>query len=124
MRRGLVISALAAAVLLLVLGWWYFDLGHEPVEKVPRLQGCGMEEVRAQLGSPDWEHDFAMGDGLGEFYVGLYNVYPPDDPNTKTVKIKEWRWTYRRYNLAVFFHQVDGRWVVLNTLRWKHGIEF
>ena len=124
MRTGLVITALVAVSLVLALGSWYFDLGHDYVEKVPGLHGRSMEEVRARFGPPDWERSFSMGDPLGEFYVELYNMYPPDDPNTKNVRITEWRWVYRRYNVAVLFQEVEGRWIVVSTCRWYHSVHF
>lgn len=115
------------AILLAATGfaWWYFDLGHGPVEKMPWLHGKSTKEVLAELGEPSREFEYTMGKSPGgEFRVELFNTYPPNDPKTADVRIKEMQWHRMRYHVAVWMHQVNGEWVVLDTCRWKEGIVF
>jgi hypothetical protein len=123
-------ALLAGAVLLsgvLAAGalGWYFDWGHAPVEKLPRLHGQTLEAVIAQLGPPDRQLEYRLADSPGgEFRVELYNTYPPDDPKAAQARIKELQWRRARYRVAVWLHEVDGGWVVLDTCRWQQGVEF
>ena len=125
-RRSTVIAgAVIACLMAMGVSWWYFDWGHEPVEKLHRLHGKALDAVIADLKEPDWQLEYAMGDSpLGEFRVELYNTYPPRHPNAAQARIKELQWHRKRYHIAVWLHQVNGEWVVLDTCRWKDGVEF
>jgi hypothetical protein len=104
---------------------WYFDWGHDRVEKLPRLHGQPLETVLASLGEPDRQLDYTMAASPGgEFRVELYNTYPPGDPTAAKARIKELQWHRTRYHIAVWLHQVNGEWVGLNTCRWKEGVVF
>lgn len=103
---------------------WYFDVGHESVEKLPNLHGQTMEAVIADLGPPSMADDFMLDQPLPEFRIEIYNTYPPDDPTTPSVEIRERRWNRSRYSIAVWFHRECKRWVVFNTCRWKSGVVF
>src|SRR5712692_6256773 len=106
--------ALLGGLLATGAAWWYFDWGHAPVEKLPNLQGQGLEIVLAQLGKPDRQLEYSMADSPdGENRVELYNTYPPDDPKAAQARIKELQWHRARYHIAVWLHQVNGEWVVL-----------
>jgi hypothetical protein len=107
------------------VSWWYFDWGHDRVEKLPHLHGQPLETVLARLGEPDRQLDYAMADSPdSEFRVELYNTYPPGDPTASKARIKELQWHRARYHVAVWLHQVNGEWVVLDTCRWKEGVVF
>jgi hypothetical protein len=126
-RRTAVIAGVATIAGLLVVGvsWWYFDWGHKPVEKLPHLHGKTLEAVIYCLGEPDLQLDYTMADSPdGEFRVELYNTYPPGDPKASQARIKELQWHRARYHVAVWLHQVNGEWVVLDTCRWIEGIAF
>lgn len=103
---------------------WFFDIGHKDVEKLPRLHGKTLDEVVAELGSPNESDDFKLDQPLPEFRIEIYNTYPPDDPNTPSVEIRERRWHRARYSIAVWFHRECNRWVAFNTCRWKSGVVF
>lgn len=105
--------------------WWqYFDVGHAPVEKLSGLYGQSLEAVVSALGEPTSSVEFPMRDCAGELRVELFNVYPPHDPASADVRIKELVWRHRWYSVAVWFHQVRGRWVALDSCRWRAGFEF
>ena len=83
---------------------WFFDVGHESVEKLPNLNGQTMEAVIADLGPPSMTDDFKLDQPLPE--------------------IRERRWQRARYTIAVWFHRECKRWVAFNTCRWKSGVVF
>jgi hypothetical protein len=122
-RRFIWTLSIVGLLVLLALGW-YFDWGHADVEKLPQLHGKSLAAVIAQLGQPDERSEYSLGKQLDEMRIELYNTYPPDDPKTAQTRILELQWHYWRYDIAVWLHQVNGEWRVLNTLRWQKGIVF
>jgi len=125
-RKGkMAIAVTGGAVVLcgLVVCWW-FDILHDAVEKIPRLHGKELSVVIAEFGKPDQTHEINLADPLPEFRVELYNVFPPDDPMTASVTIRELQWHYTTYNVAVWLHCVNGKWIVVDTCRWKEGVVF
>jgi hypothetical protein len=106
-------------------GWWYFDWGHSPVEKLPWSHGQPLAEVVAELGQPHRQLEYAMAESPdGEFRIELYNTYPPNDPVAQKARIRELQWHRTGYDVAVWLHRVNGEWVVLDTCRWQAGIQF
>jgi hypothetical protein len=98
--------------------------GEMPVDKIPVLVGATIEKVREQFGAPNHENEFPVDGGLPEFRVELLNTYPPGDPRSRGVRIREWRWQYPGFRVAIWFHRVEGEWIVLDTVRWRNGVEF
>jgi hypothetical protein len=95
------------------------------VDKIRALHGLAVERVAAELDEPNQIYEFSIEDGVdSEFRVELLNTYPPGSPRSKGVRIREWQWKYRDFTVAVWFHSVEGRWVVLDTCRWKKGVKF
>ena len=118
---------LAVGSLLLLGGLWacrYSDLGHADVEKIPRLHGKSLAVVVNELGDPNHTVEFPMSEAVGEFRVELYNTYPPSDPSTAAVRIKELQWDRPGYHITVWFHKIIQEWRVLDTCRWKEGVQF
>jgi hypothetical protein len=98
--------------------------GDRPVDKIEALHGRTQDEVAANLGEPHQTYEFSIEQGVDEFRIELLNTYPPGHPRSRGVRIREWQWKYREFSVAVWFHLVEGRWVVLDTCRWKKGIAF
>lgn len=118
-------TAVIASVVSVGVSWWYFDWGHDPVEKLNYLHGKPLEAVLASLGEPDRQLHFSMADSPdGEFRVELYNTYPPGNPKAAQARIKEFQWHRSRYHVAVWMHQVNGEWIVLDSCRWREGVDF
>lgn len=101
--------------------WPEFDPNHG---KILALHGATEQQVVTQLGEPNQTREFPVVDVPGEFGIELWNTYPPNDPRSQDVRIREWQWKYHEFSFAVWFHKVDGQWVVLDTCRWKKGVVF
>ena len=126
-RKTTIIVGSTIFVTLLTIGtlWWYFDLGHRHVEKLPWLHDQALATVLTELGEPDRKMEYTIADSPnGEFRVELYNTYPPNDPIAKQARILELQWHHVRYKIAVWLHQVNGNWVVQDPCRWKEGVVF
>ena len=101
----------------------------EIVDRVPAGQARQAERRRGIV-AQDAGISFAnhaqisLADPQPEFRIELYNIYPPDDPKTASVTIRELQWHYATYSIAVWLHRVKGKWIVLNTCRWKEGVVF
>jgi hypothetical protein len=107
------------------VSWWYFDLGHDFIERLPWLHGQPIGIVVRELGQPDRQLEYAMKESPGgEFRIELYNTYPPDDPIAQETHILELQWHRTRYDIAVWLHQINGEWRVLDTCRWKASVNF
>lgn len=76
------------------------------------------------LGETNQTYEFSIEEGVGQFKIELLNTYPPGHPRTRGVRIREWQWKYREFSVAVWFHLVNGLWMVLDTCRWKKVIVF
>jgi hypothetical protein len=119
-----------AAVTVLVLtgaagiAYWYFDMGHPPVEKMPFLHGKTTEQVESILGQPDETHLIGLGEIKDEFRCELLNYYSPDKVENKGVEFKELWWKRSRYTITVWFHRLNGQWVAIDSCRWKKGVVF
>ena len=134
MRRRLLIATLAilglGGVTWTVLYWSGYHVnpfGHSPgVSKLTHLHGLSADSVFADLGRPSRECEFALGDREAwvEFRIELHNFYRPENPNSAGIRIRECRWDYESYHVAVWLHCVDGIWAVLDTCRWPEGVEF
>jgi hypothetical protein len=120
----LVVGAVMVVAASLAVAW-YFDVGHDPVERLGHLNGKQLRAVLAELGEPDRQLEYTMGESPGgEFRVELYNTYPPNDPKARQARIRELQWHRARYSIAVWLHQINGEWVILDTCRWQKGVEF
>ena len=113
-----------AIALLSTAATWYFDIPHGPVEKIPSLHGQTYASLMKQLGNPSFEYSFTMDKRLSEFQIELHNTYPPESPNNPTVEIRECTWEYSRHRLTVWFHKMNGKWLALNTSRYKNDVVF
>lgn len=102
------------------------DTTHDSVEELTELHGKAEQEIIAIMGEPDYEgeHVLHQGSTLPEFYIEVHNTYDPDDPATEGVVIREFKWEYEGYSKAIFLHLVGDEWMVLESVRWKDGVEF
>ena len=92
------------------------------VGKVQALHGANQERVQAELGEPNLTYEFPVDEAPGEFRVELHNSYRVGHLKSRGVRIREWQWWYKDFRFAVWFHKVDGGWVVLDTCRWRNVV--
>ncbi len=93
-------------------------------EHIPELHGKSVDEVIAKLGNPHSTKFFTLDHWLGRPRSLMFDFYPPNKPENLKVQIMEMGWEYYSFYIRVWFHKVDGEWVVLHTLKWKKGVEF
>lgn len=103
---------------------WYYDMGHAPVEKLSFLSGKSIDEVESILGAPDDDLIIPLAQVQDGFRCELLNFYSPKKPENKEVVFKELSWKRSRYTITVWFHNVGGRWLCLDTCRWRKGVAF
>ena len=122
-KRILIVVLVVASVLL--VGWW-FDLHHRSVEEMTHLHGEDETTVVAALGQPTKTHTWTLeaGKTLPEKYIEVHNTYHPDNPAADGVQIKELTWDRIGYTISLFLHQVNGEWIVLESVRYKDGVQF
>jgi hypothetical protein len=60
----------------------------------------------------------------GELYADVCSVYPPDDPKSAGVMIKELQWKDGTYRIAVWFHKINDTWTAFESVKWHNSIAF
>lgn len=103
---------------------WYFDLGHENVESLPRFSGKTWQSVVCELGQVSHEVVYKVEDIKDEFRRPLLMHFPKDILGRNDVAIKEGTWKYSRYNITIWFQQRGDAWVAIDACRWRNGVEF
>lgn len=135
LRNELAIGLLAVTLLIAGAAVMWHVTGRVPdivngpwerpgADRISALEGKTDAQVTMLLGKPDSATEFLMDTVHDEFRIGLFNTYPPNGPKSSNVRIREWRWSYRYFNVAVWLHFINGQWQVLNTCRWKHDTKF
>ena len=95
-----------------------------PVTDAPQYEGLSLATMLADEGPPVEQSEFFAPNAAGEMRVEIWNHYPPEDPASKHVLIKERWWDRGDAYLTVWFHEIDGEWVALDTLLWDKDIQF
>ncbi|MCK5218406.1 hypothetical protein KAR10_02715 [bacterium] len=110
--------------LLFCLSCPVLSLSSETTTKMNDLHGFNIIQAIEKLGFPEKGETFLMKEVVGEFRVELLNTYPVSKKENQNVKIKEVNWQDGKYNITLWFHQVNSKWIVLNSLRWPTGTDF
>ncbi len=104
---------------------WYFDWGHQDIEQVTELHGLTMEAVEARLGPPGKQGEMKIRDCANSRSLRFLLVhYPITKPGNADVTIRALQGEFHSYFLTIWFHQVNGEWVVLDTCRWHKDVQF
>ena len=61
---------------------------------------------------------------LPEKYIELHNTYDPNDIQINNIEIREYVWNENGYMISLFLHNIEGQWVVLDSIRYKDGAQF
>lgn|SRR5487761_513259 len=94
------------------------------VTSLPEYHRQSRAAVEAVLGAPTTTDAFPMSRAVGEFRVSLLNTYPTTDPANANVMIEESWWQDGDYWITLWFHQIDGSWVVLDSCWWHKDVVF
>ncbi|MFT5585947.1 MAG: hypothetical protein ACI9VR_003543 [Cognaticolwellia sp.] len=94
-----------------------------PPDGLPDLHGQTDAQILAYMGPPTKKRAFTMADCCSEYDIELYNTYAPNGGHD-AVAIEHWSWAYDGYTAALWFHQIDGTWTVLNSVRYGEGTDF
>ncbi len=92
-----------------------------PFGDITRFSGKSANEVIGELGKPASDVVFKMSDFVPEARIELLNFYPDPKGAHANVSVRECIWHGKRYNLAIWFHLVNGTWHVLHWNGWKDG---
>lgn len=115
--------ALLVGVALAVIGCEKPGRSGRPVE-MSQYHGHTRDAVVRALGEPHSSDRFTMADVGDEMRIELRNTYPPSDPASASVPIEELRWQDGDYWIYLWLHEVNGQWVVLDSLRWHKDVRF
>ena len=117
---------LGLTVLCACLFVWVYEPHRDDVEELTHLHGKTEDEVIDCLGNPGHIETLTLkaGTTLPEFYIEVHNTYPSTKASTEGIKIKVSSWGYAWHHKSVFIHKVGPSWVVLESVRYKNGVEF
>ena len=93
--------------------------------RFPALHGKSPRQVSGILGDPKFKFEFTMDKCCNEMQIELFNIFKEDDPFLKNIHIRQWKWKREDKNLVLWFHNPDdGRWIVIDSLKWPDSVEF
>ena len=92
-------------------------------DELPELHGQTDVQILAHMGPPTSKEILTLGDCCSEYDIELYNTYPPNSGHDD-LEIARWTWQYDGYTVAIWLHQVEGTWIVLNSVRYSARTEF
>lgn len=96
----------------------------DSVTSLPKYHGQTRRIVEASLGPPFTTDTFPVSQAVDEMRGPLLNTYPLSNPANANVMIEESHWKDGEYWIALWFHQVNGEWVVLDSCRWHKDVAF
>lgn len=96
-----------------------------PVWGRPDLEGGTLATVFEQCGKRTvYDHTRPANQLGGEFYRPINALFPPDDPASRKMLIREVRWLRDDRYLAVFCTRQSGVWRVFDTISWPTNVVF
>ncbi len=117
-------------ILLLALYFLYCGImlcqnffGPTRAEHIPELNEKSVDDVLGKLGKPESTY-FTTADRVILMHDLIHHFYPQDKPGNGKVEIMIMNWERFCFYIRIWFHKVDGEWVVLHTLKWRKGHEF
>lgn len=111
------------SILGLIAGYWFFDFGHEPVEKVNILIGNNYDFAEKLYfhSSPDENYTFKLKDAKGEFR----GVLQTHAGILKDSILHEYTWNFGRYNITIWTGKTGKMdHEVLDAIRWRKNVQF
>lgn len=105
------------------LVFWYFDMGHRPVEKVYALIGNNYDAAHKLYfrSDPDQDTTFKFKDIQGQLRQGVRNRYYL----LKDTLIHEYTWKFSRHNITIWVAKTKtSDHEVIDAIRWKTNAKF
>src|SRR5262245_7576221 len=110
----------------------HFDDSYKPVGSDPdgpvrhlwHLHGKDINEVIGELGPPNQVATITLRDPIVSWRLELSLYYPRNRLGNLFVQFQEYFWQDQQHTTAIWFHRVDGKWVVLTTLQIDAGYTF
>jgi hypothetical protein len=119
MRTFLITMLVALGIVL--TGW---AIETPAVTSLPQYHGRTRQSVESVLGKPLQTDTFPMTQAANEMRSRLFNTYPLSNPANAKVIIQESQWDDGNYWITLWFHQVNGQWIVLDSCRWRKDVLF
>lgn len=91
---------------------------------LPHYHGQSRQAVKSRLGKPIRIDKYTMSQAVGEMRAPLFKTYPTSNPANANVLIEESSWKDGDYWITLWFHQVNGQWIVLDSCRWHKDVKF
>ena len=123
-RTLLLVVMLVSSV---AVGWTVFEMTRSPVwtMKLPGYHGMTRERVLEELGKPHYREDLTVEQLEDEFHGELeYHLDSQITYRDDQTAFVEWRWRDGEYHIALWFRDVEGEWIVVDSLRWHESIRF
>lgn len=111
------------ALLVVILAYWYFDIGHKPVEKVDILIGNNYDFAYKLYfrSNPDESHTFKLKDAKDEFRGIIQNHARILQDST----VHEYTWSFSRYNITIWVGKTASLdYQVIDAIRWRKDVQF
>ncbi|MCC6837043.1 MAG: hypothetical protein IT234_00775 [Bacteroidia bacterium] len=111
------------ALLVGITTYWYFDIGHKPVENVNILIGNNYDFAKKLYfrSNPDEFHTFKLKDAKNEFR----GIIQSHASILKDSTIHEYTWSFSRYNVTIWVGKtasLDHQ--VIDAIRWRKDVQF
>jgi hypothetical protein len=122
-RRTLPVVMLLSAA---AVGWIVFETKCPawPI-KLPAYHGMTRSRVLEELGEPYYRYDLTVEQIDDEFHIELHNYLDPQIAYQADETIfVEWRWRDGEYYIAMWFRDVEGKWIVVDSVRWHESTKF
>ena len=77
------------------------------------------EILTTELGPPTHKSSYTMDECVGELRVTLFNTYSPDRDDLAEIEIRELTWNLPTNKFTAWLHRPHGKWIILETFRYK-----
>jgi hypothetical protein len=134
---SIAVSAFLFAGVAILLFTWRCNLINFPTVYVPYKPDPSQDDTRIslmvskslgqvckELGPADIDQIIRLQEVRDELRCELLNFYPLRYLGNRCVRIRELWWKHNEYTTTIWFHQVDGEWVVLDTCRRKNDTDY
>lgn len=102
---------------LIFLGLFFFGCDYEG-KTSKRMLGKTDMEILERYGTPMYDTTFVLSEHLYPYQSRCLLIWYPDYKE-KEVLIREISWEKRKKQMIVWFKEIDGKWIVIDNLKWR-----